>query len=69
MKMDVARSRNGKMVMEMIEANGRCTTKQICDQLGMTSKEAGGLLKTLRLRGMVRIARRDSHNGHVGALN
>ncbi|MBQ7700906.1 MAG: winged helix-turn-helix domain-containing protein [Candidatus Methanomethylophilaceae archaeon] len=67
--MPATRSRNGRMIMEMIQANGRCTTKQICDQLGLTPREAGGVLKTLRLRGLVRIAEKDSHNGHVWGLN
>ena len=67
--MAAARSRNGRMVMQMIETNGRCTTRQICDELGLTPREVGGLLKTLRLRGLVRIAENNSHTGHVWALN
>ena len=70
MKMTTAvRSRNGRMIMQMIEENGRCTTKQICNTLELDPKEVGGVLKTLRMRGLVRIAKTDSHSGHTWALN
>ena len=69
MKMTAVRSRNGRMVMQMIQVNGRCTTKQICDELSLSPREVGGLLKTLRMRGLVRIAENNSHNGHTWALN
>ncbi len=55
--------------MTVIETNGRCTAKEICDSLGMEPREVSGILKGLRLRGLVRIAETRSHSGNVWALN
>ncbi|MBQ7701088.1 MAG: MarR family transcriptional regulator [Candidatus Methanomethylophilaceae archaeon] len=67
--MAAARSRKGRQVMTVIETNGRCTAKEICDSLGMEPREVSGILKGLRLRGLVRIAETRSHSGNVWALN
>ena len=67
--MAAARSRKGKQVMEVIETNGRCTAKDICDSLGMDPREVSGILKGLRLRGLVRIVESRSHSGNVWTLN
>jgi len=68
-KMAGARSKNGKMVMQAIETRGRCTTKDICEECGLSSREVGGTLKTLRMMGLVRIVEAKNHSGHIWALN
>lgn len=67
--MAAARSKKGKEVMQIISVNGKCTAKEICDSLGMEPREVSGILKGLRLRGLVRIAETRSHSGNIWALN
>ena len=67
--MAAARSKKGKQVMEVIENNGKCTAKDICESLGLNAREVSGILKGLRLRGLVRIVETRSHSGNVWSLN
>ena len=67
--MAATKSRKGKMVMEVITTNGKCTAKDICDSLGMEPREVSGILKGLRIRGLIRIAESRSHSGNVWTLN
>ena len=66
--MAVTKSKKMKDVLNVITEADRCTAKEISDSLGMDSREVSGILKGLRLRGMVRIVESRSHSGNVWAL-
>lgn len=66
--MAVAKSKKMKDVLNVISENNNCTAKEICETLGMDSREVSGVLKGLRLRGMIRIVESHSHSGNVWAL-
>lgn len=66
--MAVVRSCKMKQVLDVIDRSKTCTAKDICDELGMDTKEVGGMLKQLRLRGLVRIVESKSHSGNVWGL-
>ena len=52
-------------VLSIIRNSGSCTAKQICDRMGLSAREVSGLLKGLRLRGLIRIKETRSHSGNV----
>ena len=66
--MAAARSLRMKQVLDVIDQSENCTAKDICDALGMDSREVSGILKGLRLRGLVRIVESRSHSGNVWGL-
>ncbi len=67
--MSAARSEKAKKVLSVIESNGNCTAKDICDSLGLNPREVSGILKGLRLRGLVRIVETRSHSGNIWSKN
>ena len=67
--MAAARSERMKQVLSVIDDNGKCTARDICDSLGMNAREVSGILKGLRLRGLVRIVETRSHSGNVWSKN
>lgn len=67
--MATARSEKAKKVLSVIDINGRCTAKDICNSLGLNPREVSGILKALRLRGLVRIAETHSHSGNIWSKN
>ncbi len=67
--MSAARSEKAKKVLSVIDDHGKCTAKEICDSLGLNPREVSGILKALRLRGLVRIAETHSHSGNVWSKN
>lgn len=66
--MATARSPKMKQVLDVLDKSECCTTRDICDATGMDSREVSGILKGLRIRGLVRIVESRSHSGNVWGL-